>query len=547
LKGRENNMAYNQSVSSSDFNAAKELYDTTGALSSISNSVKYMSNQGYTSEEIAEVLNTADSEYSISSADIDDLLQQIDNSQEYQNDFSNLSYAKDTIIGLPFRYNYMTDPGRRTYNKTFFDCDIMTIVPGFPKYRGADTEIKNSVGSSFFSSHDDQLDSNSLINNEAFGLGSDPDLDTTVFNWLMKNQKSTDLKANKDLRYYGFSPNMKMFLQYLELALESVGVKMGLIGVNNLASMSNFNSYMNQNFGTSSFKFYVSKNANLSESISNSFSESAIASSAKTISDISKEAMFLLGKNGTDITSTDLNTIWGINSEGGFGKTLSDSISSAKKLINGADSSGVATEIFDDMRAAINGVNMVYPEIWKDSSFSRNFSVSFKFVSPYGTPQAIFEYVYLPFLILFTLAAPRQVGINGVTSPFLCKVDVPGYFTSDLAVITSIDWTKGGDDQLYNKDGLPLAMNVSVTFKDLYPLIMLPRKFQMLRVNQGMHGFLDNMAGLSTERYTPFEDIANSLKIRAGYTLGQVERGFSRSVSDWLYRVSRSITNTANY
>ena len=41
--------------------------------------------------------------------------------------------------------------------------------------------------------------------------------------------------------------------------------------------------------------------------------------------------------------------------------------------------------------------------------------------------------------------------------------------TTDLGLISDISWTKGGSQNLWTKDGLPRAIDVSLSISDLYP------------------------------------------------------------------------------
>ena len=80
-----------------------------------------------------------------------------------------------------------------------------------------------------------------------------------------------------------------------------------------------------------------------------------------------------------------------------------------------------------------NGMKVMYPELWNNSDYSKSMTFDFNFVSPYGDPESIFRYVYVPFLALMCLAMPRQADDNGYVSPFFVRADLPGVISSDLA------------------------------------------------------------------------------------------------------------------
>ena len=59
-------------------------------------------------------------------------------------------------------------------------------------------------------------------------------------------------------------------------------------------------------------------------------------------------------------------------------------------------------------------------------------------------------------------------------------------------------WNKGGDNQLWSAEGLPLEMNITLTVGDLYPNLMSSEKLTRLNYNRGLLSFLENMACLNT-------------------------------------------------
>ena len=137
-----------------------------------------------------------------------------------------------------------------------------------------------------------------------------------------------------------------------------------------------------------------------------------------------------------------------------------------------------------------------YPKLWNDSGYSKNLNFNFNFVSPYGDPLSIFQYVYVPFFALLAYALPRQAADNGYVSPFFVRADIPGQFTSDLALISDLTWIKGGDGNLWTKDKLPRSISGSFTVTDLYPYLAMVKRVSFLSANPSYTVFLDNMAGL---------------------------------------------------
>jgi len=526
----------------------KETYRETGTLDSITNDLYYLAGKGYNSEDIKALLNESDIDLSGLDEDLVDetLDKAVENFKNPDTASTGSSYedsdmSKDTILGLPFRYNVYTDPRRRVYTNTFLrDAPIVSIIPGKPLFRGNtkdsdDSELQEAIKSLFGETYNADLswDTIKTATAEKFGLGTDDG----ILNWLQKSQKNN--ANNGDLRYYRFKDDFLEFLKYLDLNVSTLAVKMG-VGDFGAARYKSFMGFYNDDAfadWSHAFKFYCTKSGtSVSESISNEFGDSQIAGTANTVSEALQEFRYLVG---------DEKANEAIGNVGGkIGEGLSSIISGLFSSLTsgseseGADNSTMFTSLGDAISAAAGGNKLIWPQIWKNSTFSRSYTLSFEFVSPYGSPEAIFRYVYLPFLTLLTLACPKQYGSNGYSSPFLIRLEMPGFFTSDLAVIQSMQWRKGGNDNLYNNEGLPLAMTVDITVQDLYPSMAMSEDWTALRHNTGMHGFLDNMAGLSVERFSPIDNIKHSLRVKTENIIGSVERNTIGRLKNKVYNIT---------
>lgn len=159
--------------------------------------------------------------------------------------------------------------------------------------------------------------------------------------------------------------------------------------------------------------------------------------------------------------------------------------------------------------ATSNGMMVKYPELWSDSSYSKSINFNFTFTSPYGDPLSIFKYVYVPFFALMTFAMPRQAAENGLVSPFLVRCDVPGLLSSDLALISSFTWVRGGGNSLWTKDGLPRSIDVTLTVQDLYPYLAMSKRISFLSANPSYAVFLDTMSGMMALNDDKTEDALN--------------------------------------
>jgi len=533
-------MALNEEINNSITNqealavlqSTKDKFNETGDIESIQENIRYLSEAlGYSESEITNVVTdtTAFERF------LDEALEIINNPltvvtksagglwntfTTYLEGGDNLDW-KDSIIGLPFRFNAYTDPRNRIFVENFLpDLQIITFDVGLPQFRGTDEDL---AGFHELLSDSGIEDSEAWVSRAAgFGVNSNS-LTEGLFNWLLLSQKDLSLPFGRDLRFYSFKPARTDYYKYVEILLNTVATKIGVNAqyANVAAYFSKKNMISNSDENNSGMRFCCKRDISISESMSNDFKDSQLAGKTKEISDAAREIQFLTGQTPT--SSNLVNKISDIID--GIGTNLG-SIFNNNALGNGLQSAG------EGLGAAVSGINLFYPQIWSDSSFSRSYSVNFSFVSPYGDPDSIFYYVYAPFLFLVAMSFPRQFMGNGYSSPFLIRADVPGLFTTDLAVITSINWNKGGSDGLFTKDGLPLAMDVSINIKDLYPIFPIPGNWVMLRHNTGMHGFLDNLAGLHISKMRPFENWANGIEARWNYFKGRARRAINGWVED---------------
>lgn len=369
------------------------------------------------------------------------------------------------IMGLPLQYTELTDPNARVFNNTLMsDVPIVTFKPGKPMFLGMDNA-------------DTSQNEEELIRSMVNGRFEEDD-EEGITNFLVD-------KNITDFRYYGFASDYTQYFKYVQLMLSKLHVKMGL------GMMYNFSEDYTRDFlNGGSLSYYADRNLSVSESADNSFAESSLSSSAKGISSKKRELDFILGKN------TSHGDVLGASAggEGLVGKVANlagDILSTAESLLLPSFGGINKTETL------INGSHLAFPQVWEDSTYSKNYTIHFKFYSPYGDKSSIFHRVYVPFISLLALTLPKQDTIMGYASPFIVKMESPGFFNCDMGYISSISFKKGGDEDLWSIDGLPLEITVDISVKDLYPTLMMSNSYTALVTNPGLHQFLDTMAGVS--------------------------------------------------
>jgi hypothetical protein len=375
---------------------------------------------------------------------------------------ANSPIQKNKIMGLPSSYDRYADPNNRVFQKTFiYDLPIVNIIPGTPRFLGIKGE---------------EIRSDQDLLDEMVGDKFQEGDARSILNYIQSN----GAKGKKDMRYYGFEANFTEYFKYVQQMLSVLHINMGL------GTMFSFSEALSKTFSSgSSLPFYMDKATTISEGAANDFGPSQLEGALKTASGLKRELDFIMGKN-MSINELEQNAT---DEEGGMGERI-------RGIFESLDSLTLKGGV-DKVKTVLNGSHMMFPEIWQDSTFTKSYNVSFNFYSPYGTPRSIFHKIYVPLVCLLALTLPRQDTIMGYHSPFIIKMDAPGWFNTSMGVVTSLDFVKGGDEQMWTSDGLPLALKVNMQVKDLYPALMISKSYSALVSNVGIGNFLDNMAGIS--------------------------------------------------
>ena len=412
------------------------------------------------------------------------------------------------MLAVPYQFGNLSDPDNRTLINSFVkDGRFLTLTPGLPKFNG---------GYYTRGIRDEKLTGNEILS------------------YLLKNGIDEEF-TKRDKRYYTFQAKYAEYYSYLEAMLTPIWLKLGLgtEGSNTFNIFSFFNiknasdgidpnstgSYKQLKNKYKSLGFFINAMSAVSESINSqptSFG-STLAGNINSNADQYQQINYLTGM-GTGTIASGIKRSLGIayTAKEQIGGTLSSIFSSTISKVSSGNGIGklvglVSGLVADTARfsatgdvssiiqsfATTNGMHVAYPELWSDSSYSKNMNFNISFTSPYGDPLSIFQYVYVPFCALLCFALPRQADSNGFVSPFFVRADIPGLITSDLALITDVTWTKGGESgMLWTKDGLPRSISCSFTLTDLYPYLAMTKRYSYLTANPSYTVFLDNMTGL---------------------------------------------------
>ena len=115
------------------------------------------------------------------------------------------------------------------------------------------------------------------------------------------------------------------------------------------------------------------------------------------------------------------------------------------------------------------------PDTWEDSSASlptESYDIHLR--SPYGNTLSRYINLHIPLSMWLAGALPISTGRQTYTSPFICKLISVGRSNMDLAMIDSLSVTHGVGNLGFTRDGKPLGIDLSITFKDLNRSVHAP-------------------------------------------------------------------------
>lgn len=415
-------------------------------------------------------LEDSELEYALESGDFSDVYMDSEYTTSDAGWDPFVNYTEDgkkaNILGLPLNFCKTADPNGRVYKNTIMqDLPYVFILPGVPS-----------------------------LNSKLIGVDNDKLTKKDIAKMIESNDPENvkfavrGARTQTDLRFMGFKANYSDYFKYVQTMLSTIHATMGLRGVFNFSNEFETSS---NNYGLC---YYADKSTSISESASNDYTESSIVQKANDLSTASREIKNVLGWNSNikDMESTSLEDM--------------------TEALTG--SNGILSRVGSMLGRVVNGSQLLYPEIWADSSFDRSYTINFKFYSPYGDKESIFKYVYVPFVSLLALALPRQDSLLGYGQPFVLRLSAPGRFESSMGVVSSITFTKGGNDDLWTKDGLPQEIEVNLNIKDLYPSLVATKSYGVLSYNLGLASFLDTMAGIRMDQLNLFLSGQRFIKTR---------------------------------
>ena len=382
------------------------------------------------------------------------------------------------IFGIPYQFSDLVDPpidnynrvGRKYMEKILSVMPVLFLTPGEPVFM-------DNYGQ----------DAKDLVAKQIMSGDDDGALDTLG-----------------DGKYYSFDSKYQEYQKYANLAMRSLAIFMGIGDAaiqtphgRRKISEIRLEDLLNKDFlrffgANTSIPFYMDAENAISESFGNETSESMLSQKANQFSDTAREIQFIAG-------TADVGGIVGAvkNAVVGSGSNILDAASGVLDSVGSAIvGKGLMSRLTNELTTIVTGGKIIFPEIWSGSSYSRSYSLKMKLRSPDPDPVSIFLNVYIPIILLISMAAPRQIdnSANSYQSPFLVRATYKSIFNCELGLITSLSIDKGGED-MWNTMGMPIQAEVTIDIKDLYSNMFIS-KSQGIMNNTAQMDYLALMAGL---------------------------------------------------
>ena len=321
-------------------------------------------------------------------------------------------------------------------------------------------------------------------------------------NWAL----SEILTKDSTTKYFDFMQDYGNYMTYVNIMCRACAIFLGLgneIGPDGTTKYKyyNWHNYKYKNFvnskkGSSVFEkasdpsyssiqealfgdyqyvqFYADTGMSMSEDFGNSTTTSKFVSLMDQGSDFIKEMAFIKAAGGIDANNALFE-----NAKSSFNEIID-------KLAGDKDS--IVGRVVDGAQNILTGANLIFPEIWNASDRNKSYSLNFNLISPYGDKESLLLNIYVPLMHLLALTLPKQNSANGYQAPFLIKAFAKGWFSTEMAIVDrmSIEKTE------WSVDGLPSAIKVSMTLKDLYTDLMITSSTNPVKFfsNQGLMDFL---------------------------------------------------------
>jgi hypothetical protein len=195
----------------------------------------------------------------------------------------------------------------------------------------------------------------------------------------------------------------------------------------------------------------------------NDVTDTSLASTVDSFSDMGRELMFYLGYTPA---------LAGFDSfaEG----DVSQNVEAVSEYISSISDDNIFKSLINQVTSVATGGRLIFPKIWAESSFSRSYDVNIKLRSPDMDNFSLWINIIVPLCHILGFVQPRMINQNpnGYVNPFLVRAMYKGFFNVDMGIITSCNITKG-DDAQWSINGIPTSVDISLTITDLYDVMSM--------------------------------------------------------------------------
>ena len=287
-----------------------------------------------------------------------------------------------------------------------------------------------------------------------------------------------ELMANGSGKYYTLKYDYVSYFGYVNTMLRGAATFLGIDGISVDGQKLEVKNWLYENAGdlygrkgllgflgpyAGCIAIYCNGGTEISDSFSNSTTQSQLLSQVNGLSETGREINFLMGTVGaTGGLGDKLTKLTGA-------ENLEERINEVNEKLSGLNlgEGNIFSNIVNKAQTLLAGGKLIFPEIWADSSFGRSYSCSMKLVSVSGDKISIYLKILVPIYFILALVLPRQSEGQAYFSPFLIRAYYKGLFNVDMGIITDLSITKG-DEGEWTIDGIPTVADVSFTIKDLY-------------------------------------------------------------------------------
>ena len=461
------------------------------------------------------------------------------------------------VHGIPFQFNTIAD--RRRGSNTCYEAaqqtdlygmvfareilaqvPIVVFVPGKPQFL---TKLK----AGFFGT---RSDSKSSVKDQWMPL-----ISTNSNEYSVEAALANILNEGGDYDYYTMDVDMTGYYNHVNMLCKMCARNMGLTenlplttGERNPIHINwnNYNKDVDANCTNDAMlsvlgldqgvSFAFDPQSSITDSLSNSTTESQIAGLLNQVSATARELGFITGQ-----ASQGTWTIGAAPDGVDWDEIAADYKSGAT---NGKFP--VVDSVVRYIGGATNGLNVRFPEIWNDSNQTKSYSCDMHFVAPYATSLCVWRHVLVPFWHIFALAAPQSnTHITVYDSPFLIRAFSKGYFNVEMGIIESLSYKRFGDGDMITANGIPTQIDVTVDFKDMYHMLAItPYHLTNMKLffnNAGLIELIGTLSGVNMNRLGLGERLslyvyAGVERVRSlGSTFMQHVRDRVRNIADSIY------------